>query len=291
MAAKSDYYQILGVSKTASTEEIKSAYRKEALKWHPDRHSGESKKEAERRFKEINEAYQVLSDPQKRSSYDQFGHSAFTPGGGAEGYPFSDRPGSRAGPFSYTYTTNMGENPFEGFDFGDPFDIFETFFGGGFGRQSRRLPRYSIQIDFMEAINGVKKEVSVEGKKRTIKIPAGVNEGTNISFNDFILTVNIRPHKVFQRNGADIYLDLEIPLSLAILGGDVDVPTVHDKEIKLRIRPGTRPGTMIRLRGEGAPVLNGRGRGDQYVKINVAIPEHLTSTQRKLLEDLREQGL
>src|SRR3989344_3473026 len=125
MATNTDYYDILGVSKSASAEEIKKAYRKQALEWHPDRHK-DNKEEAEKRFKEINEAYQVLSDPQKKSAFDQFGHDAFTPGGGFRGggNPFAGGAQSgRYGPFTYTYTTNGGQNPFS--DFGDPFDIFE----------------------------------------------------------------------------------------------------------------------------------------------------------------------
>ncbi|MEK7112793.1 MAG: DnaJ domain-containing protein, partial [Patescibacteria group bacterium] len=126
MAAKSDYYDILGVPKTASAEEIKKAYRKQALEWHPDKHKDE-KEAAEKRFKEINEAYQILSDSQKRSAYDQFGHEAFAPGGGFRG---AGGFGGAGGPFSYTYTTVGGDggNPFAGFDFGDPFEIFEQFF-------------------------------------------------------------------------------------------------------------------------------------------------------------------
>src|SRR3989344_4035811 len=150
MAAKTDYYDILGISKGAPADEIKKAYRKQALEWHPDRHQGADKEAAEKRFKEINEAYQILSDPQKKSAYDQFGHEAFSPGGmGAGGFrgqnPFAQGgQGGQWGPFTYTYTTNGqgGGSPFEGFDFGDPFDIFESFFGGGspFGR-TRSIPR------------------------------------------------------------------------------------------------------------------------------------------------------
>ncbi|KKU63335.1 MAG: Chaperone protein DnaJ [Candidatus Woesebacteria bacterium GW2011_GWC2_47_16] len=185
-ASKSDYYDILGVSKNASSEEIKKAYRKQALEWHPDRHKDE-KEAAEKRFKEINEAYQILSDTQKRSAYDQFGHSAFSPGGMPGGSPFGQT--GRYGPFTYSYysTGGNGGNPFASFDFGDPFEIFEQFFGGGSPfRQARQVPRYSITLDFLEAINGVTKDVSISGKKRKVKIPAGVDEGSRINFGDFI---------------------------------------------------------------------------------------------------------
>lgn len=291
MAAKSDYYDILGVSKGASADEIKKAYRKQALEWHPDRHQ-DDKEVAEKRFKEINEAYQVLSDPQKRSAYDQFGHQAFSPGGmsGFAGFGQGTQSG-RWGPFTYTYTTRGGGSPFEGFDFGDPFDIFESFFGGSpFATRSARLPRYSISIDFMDAIRGTEKEVLIEGKKRKIKIPQGVDEGSRIKFEDFILSINVRPHEIFERDGADIYVRVAIPFSLAALGGTIAVPTV-DGETKIKIRPGTQSGTMIRLRGRGAPYLRGRGRGDEYVRITVAVPERLSREQKTLIENLKEVGL
>jgi len=295
MAAKSDYYDILGVTKGASAEEIKKAYRKQALEWHPDRHK-DDKEAAERRFKEINEAYQILSDTQKRSAYDQFGHNAFSPGGMPGGFggagPFGQQTG-RYGPFTYTYTTRGGNggSPFSGFDFGDPFDIFEQFFGGGNPfRQARQVPRYSIKIDFMEAIRGVNKEVEVEGKKRKIKIPAGIEEGVSINFGDFILSVNVRPHEIFERDGDDIFVKVAIPYSLAILGGDIKVPTV-DGDVKIKIRPGTQSGTMIRLREKGAPRLHGRGQGDEYVRINILVPEKLTKTQKQKIEEIKDEGL
>lgn len=293
MAAKSDYYDILGVDKGSSADEIKKAYRKKALEWHPDKHK-DNKEEAERRFKEINEAYQVLSDPQKKSAYDQFGHQAFAPGGAASGFgaqqgPFSQQ--GRWGPFTYTYTSSGGQNPFQGFDFGDPFEIFEQFFGGSpFGARSARKPRYSITIDFMEAIEGVEKEVEIEGKKRKIKIPAGINEGSRINFDDFILSVDIRPHDVFEREGDDIFVRVLIPYSLAVLGGSTEVPTV-DGDVKIKIRPGMQSGTMMRLRVKGAPRLRGRGRGDQYVRLQVVVPEKLSREQKRLIEELQEEGI
>ncbi|OGM03062.1 hypothetical protein A2115_02295 [Candidatus Woesebacteria bacterium GWA1_41_8] len=297
MAAKSDYYDILGVAKSASADEIKKAYRKQALEWHPDRHK-DDKEAAEKRFKEINEAYQVLSDQQKRAAYDQYGHAAFSPGGAASGFggqnPFAGgQAGGQWGPFTYTYTTRGGDgsSPFSGFDFSDPFEIFESFFGGGspFGR-ARSMPRYSLTIDFMEAIHGVEKEVSIEGKKHKIKIPAGVNEGQSIRFDNFILSVNIKPHDVFERDGADIFVTVEIPFSLATIGGEIKVPTV-DGEVKIKVRSGTQPATMVRLRGKGAPKIHSRGKGDAYVKLMVAVPERLTREQKELMKQMREEGL
>jgi len=295
MAVKTDYYDILGVSKSASADEIKKAYRKQALEWHPDRHK-DDKEAAEKRFKEINEAYQILSDPQKKSAYDQFGHAAFTPGGGnPAGNPFAGF-GGQTGPFTYTYTTGGdGQgNPFGNFDFGDPFDIFEQFFGGGnpFGQAARRqqIPRYSTQIDFMEAAKGVSKEVNIGGKRRRIKIPAGIYEGARINFGDFTLSVNIKPDKLFERQDDDIYVSVAIPFSLSVLGGEIKVPTI-DGDIKLRIRSGTPGGTMMRLRERGVPHLHGRGKGDEYVRINVSIPEKLNHEQKRIIEEMKDEGL
>lgn len=295
MAAKSDYYDILGVNKSATAAEIKAAYRKKAIEWHPDKHK-DNKEEAETKFKEINEAYQVLSDSQKRQAYDQFGHQAFAPGGAASGFggrnPFAGGQGGGFGPFTYTYTTNgQGGSPFSGFDFGDPFEIFESFFGGGspFGRAQRK-PRYSISIDFMDAVKGVVKEAQIEGKKRKIKIPPGVNDGSRIGFDDFVLSINVKPHEVFERDGADVYVREYIPFSLATMGGQIKVPTV-DGDVKVKVRPGTKSGTMVRLRGKGIQHLRGRGKGDEYVKLIVAVPEKLTRDQKRLIKELQDEGL
>lgn len=293
MSTKSDFYDILGIARTASASEIKAAYRKLALIWHPDKHSGTDKTEAERKFKEINEAYQILSDPQKKQSYDQFGHA---PAGG--GNPFAGG-GAGQGPFQYYYSS--GGNPFGGsgaqsFDFGDPFEIFEQFFGGqggsafGGGGRAKRKPRYSVAIDFMDAVNGSEIEVAIEGKRKKIKIPAGVDEGSRIDFSDFTLSLNVRPSDRFEREGSDIYNSLEISYSMAVLGGETKVETV-DGEVKIRIRPGTRPGSMIRLRERGVPHLKSRGRGDHYVRILISVPSRLSREQKKLFEDLQETGL
>jgi len=291
MATKSDYYDILGVSKSASADEIKKAYRKQALEWHPDRHK-DDKEAAEKKFKEINEAYQVLSDPQKRAAFDQYGQAAFTPGGAPGGNPFAGGFGGAGGPFTYTYTSG-GENPFGNAGFGDPFDIFEAFFGGGnpFGSSARQAkPRYSIAINFMDAVEGVSKEVSIGGKKRKIKIPAGIYEGATIDFGDFRLSVSIKPDKVFERQDDDIYVTVGIPFSLAVLGGEIEIPTV-DGDLKLKIRSGIQGGTMMRLRERGITHLHGRGKGDEYVRINVIVPEKLNRKQKDVIEEMREENL
>jgi len=292
-AGKTDYYDILGVTKEASADELKKAYRKQAMEWHPDKHQGGDKEAAEKRFKEINEAYQILSDANKRQAYDKFGHSAFSPGGaGARGgNPFAGGYGGQQGPFQYTYTTNAANG--QQFDFGDPFEIFEQFFGGGspFGQRGPRIPRYSIDIDFMDAVHGVEKDVSIEGKKRTIKIPAGVDDGSRIQFNDFILSINVKPSATFERDGADVYVEKLVPFSSLVLGDNVSVPTLNGKDLKLKIRAGTQPGSYIRLRGEGIKHLRHQGHGDLYVKVNVQVPKKLTRAQKDVFKNLQEEGL
>lgn len=291
MASKSDYYDILGVDKSATEASVKSAYKKKALEWHPDRHK-DNKEEAEKRFKEINEAYQILSDSSKKSAYDQHGHAAFAPGGRGGASPFAGAAGGQ-GPFKYTYTNVGGQgSPFSGFDFGDPFDIFESFFGGGGGfKQTRQIPRYSIKIDFLDAINGVTKEVKMEGKTKKIKIPAGVDEGTRINFGNFSLSINVTPHGVFERDGDDVYVKITIPYSLAVLGGEIKAPLLDGKEVKLKVRPATQSGTMIRLKGKGAPNPHHRGKGDQYVRLNILVPEKPSRTQKKIIQDLENEDL
>src|SRR6266404_5710004 len=253
-----NYYETLGISKSASAEEIKKAYRKQALEWHPDKHA-DNKAAAEAKFKEINEAYQVLSSPQKKQIYDAGGNpnqAGGNPFGSAQGGPFG-----QGGTYSYSYNGQNGENPFG--DFGDPFDIFAQFFGGGspFGARGRAKPRYSIAIDFMEAVKGVSKTVDIGDKRRTIKIPAGVNTGNTIDFGDFTLSITVSRHKTFERQGDDIFISASVPFSMAILGGEIVVPTTNG-EIRIKVRKGTQAGTMIRLKGEGAPKLSGRGSGD-----------------------------
>lgn len=292
MATKADYYEILGVSKGASKEEVKRAYRQQALKWHPDRHK-DNKSQAEAKFKEVNEAYEVLSDPKKKQAYDQFGHAAFGPGAGAGGFGFPSDGSTRTykqGPFTYTYTTYGGGSPFEdlGFDFGgfsDPFEIFESFFGRSspFTR-GPQIPRYGMTLDFMEAVKGCTKEVVIGGGKKKINFPAGVDDGTRIKFRDFYVTIDVKPHHVFKREGQDLFVDLPISFPQAALGGVVQAPTI-DGDLKLRIQPGTQPGTLIRLRGKGVPFVRGRGRGDQYVRIRVEIPCKLSQRQKELLRD------
>ncbi|MBU0576489.1 DnaJ domain-containing protein [Patescibacteria group bacterium] len=286
MATKRDYYEILGLDKNASGSEIKAAYRKMALKHHPDKNKAS---DAEEKFKEINEAYQVLSDEKKKKAYDQFGHAAFDPASGMGSNPFSGA--SRQGPFTWSYSTSSGaggQNPFSNVDFGDPFEIFESFFGGGFSRQGsgfRPRARYSLRIDFMEAANGVEKQVEVDGRKHKIRVPAGANDGTRIRFDDFDISIEVKPHEKFKRDGYDVFIDQDISFATAALGGNIQVPTLSG-QLKLKIRSGTQSHTLVRLRGEGVSHLRGRGRGDLYVRLIVKVPEGLSKEEKRIIEQL-----
>lgn len=293
-----DFYEVLGIAKSASPDEIKRAYRKLALEYHPDRNKS---KEAGEKFKEVNAAYEVLSDSQKKAQYDQFGHAAFEQGAGqgpfGGGFGGGQERTGRYGPFTYTYTTS-GRNPdFDMGGFSDPFEIFEQFFGGGspFGARQRR-PTYGLTISFMDAVKGIEREVDLPAsgagggtKKMKIKIPAGVDDGTRIRFGEFDVVVEVTPDKRFQRQGADLVSELPISITQASLGDDVEVETI-DGNVKLRINGGTQSGTMVRLRGKGVPSPRGSGRGDHYIRINVVIPRHLSRHQKDLLKEFEEES-
>lgn len=297
MATKHDYYEILGVSKNATGDELKRAYRKLALEWHPDRNKS---KEATEKFKEINEAYEILSNSEKKAAYDQFGHAAFEQGGMGQGSPFgggfSQGQTYRQGPFTYTYYNNGGGNPFDGADLGgfsDPFELFEQFFGGaspfGGGRTRRRRSTYSLTIDFMEAVHGAQKEVEIGGKEMKIKIPAGVDGSSRIRFDDFDIVVDVKPDKIFKRDGYDVSVDVPVSFAKASLGTAIEVPTI-DGPVKLKIPSGTQPNAVIRLRGKGIPYVRGSGRGDEYIRIKVTVPSKLTRHQKELLEEFEKDS-
>lgn len=287
--ANSDYYSILGVEKSATPDEIKKAYRKLAVQFHPDKNKS---KEAIGKFKEITKAYEVLSDAQKRQTYDQFGAAAFEQGAGGPGGPF----GGAGGPFGgfggaqgpFTYSTNGQGFDFDFGGFSDPFEIFEQFFGGGFSRQPRRAV-YSLGITFDEAVNGTEKEVSIDGKKQKIKIPAGVDSGNRIRFGEFDVVFDVTPHKKFQREGSDVITEEEITFSQAALGDQLTVDTVTG-QVNIKIAPGTQPGTLIRLTGKGIQRIRSNGRGDHYVKIKLHVPTKLSKNQKDLLEQLEKES-
>lgn len=354
--ANKDYYEVLGISRDASEGDIKKAYRKSAMKYHPDKNKGN--KEAEEKFKDINEAYQVLSDPEKKEQFDRFGTTDFNGGGfGAGGF------GSGMGGFE---------------------DIFDSFFGGGFGgssRSRRDAPRrgadleYSINLTFEEAVFGVEKEVSIaknetcdtcrgtgakpgtnpktcdrcggagqvkhqrntplgsfvstatcdkcagsgkiieekchkchgkgtvrNNKKISINIPSGVDNGNVLPLRgqgepgenggpmgDLYINIRVSPHAKFKRKGFDINIEEHITFGKAILGTELKVETI-DGEVKYKIPEGTQSGTVFRLRGKGVQRVNGRGRGDQYVKVIVDVPKNLSDKQKQALFTYMEAG-
>lgn len=354
MADKRDYYEVLGVDRNASADEIKKAYRKLAKKYHPDLNP-DDKAGAEAKFKEASEAYEVLSDADKKSRYDRYGHAGVDPNAAA---------GYGSGGFG-------GFGGFEDFDLGD---IFGSFFGGGASRRNPNGPQrgrdvqMSVDLTFEEACFGTKKEVTVshteqcsachgsgaaegthptrctacggsgqvrsvqrtpfgsmqtmrtcevcrgkgtiikepcktcrgEGslrrsKKINVNIPGGIDTGQTLNVRgegdvgknggpsgDLLITVRVRPHKIFVRQGSDIMCDYPISFVQATLGGEVMVPTI-DGNVTYNIPEGTQPGTVFRLKGKGAVKLNGSSRGDQYVKVQVEIPKGINEKQKDLL--------
>lgn len=367
MAEKRDYYEVLGVEKSASKDEIKKAYRQLAKKYHPDMNKAS---DAEEKFKEVQEAYEVLSDDQKRAAYDQFGHagtSGFQGGGGFEGFP-------QGADFSGFDFGGMG-------DFADIGSIFDSFFGGAFGggRRSRTQAergsdiQVKLELVFEDAVFGIdevikyKRRVHCEkcngsgakdGTSKTtcptckgagrvtrvqrsfigtiqtttacpecrgsgeiikekcpecaglgqvekveelkLKIPKGTPDGLLLrfrekghaganggSYGDLYVQIEVKQHKIFERQGDDIYLDREIDVITAVLGGEFEVPTLHG-DVKVKVKAGTQPGTILRLTGKGAPKLRGSGNGNQYVQLRVIVPKRLTKEQRKLWEELGE---
>lgn len=302
MATKRDYYEILGVSKTASDAEIKSAYRKLARKHHPDIDKTVG---ADVRFKEISEAYQVLSDAQKKKAYDQFGHAAFDrsggfggAGAGAGGFnPF----GGQGGWQTYSWSSGGG-NPNIQFDFGgfeDPFELFEQIFGSGgagpFGQGFRRRPTYQLSLTFDEAIQGVTKEIEIESrnaegrlqrKRMKIKVPAGVDNGTKVRFGDLDIVFNVARNQQFLREGTDIFSEITVNIPQLVLGDIFEVDTVQGK-VKVRVPPGTQPGSLVKLKGKGAPRLGSSGHGDHYVRVNLDVPQNPSKEEKQLYEELK----
>jgi len=285
-----DYYELLGVKKGATDAEIKTAYRKQALEWHPDRNKTAG---AAERFKEINKAYEVLSNPQKKQMYDQYGKDAFERGG----YGRASSGAQQQGPFNYTYTNYGGQDPFGGMGgvdgFSDPFDIFEQFFGfggaaGGSHRQRKRRDVYQLELSFLEAIRGVTKETVIKGKSKSIKIPAGVDDGMRIRFDEFDVLVRVRPDSRYKRDGQDLSIEHNISYATAVLGGETTVDTL-DGPIKLRVRPGTKSGTHVRLREHGVVYPQQSQKGDLYITYTIQVPEKTSHRAKELLEELAKE--
>lgn len=286
--SKKDYYEVLGVSKSASEAEIKSAYRKLARQHHPDIDKSAG---AAERFKEVSEAYQVLSDLNKRKQYDQFGTAGPTNpfGGGGGGWQ------------QYNWSSGAG-NPNIQFDFGgfeDPFELFEQIFGGGspFGSAFRRRPTYQLNLTFDEAIKGVTKEVEIESrntegrlerKRMKIKVPAGVDNGTKMRFGDMDIEFRVTRNPEFLREGADIFSEIKVSIPQLVLGDVFEVNTVSGK-VKVKVPPGTQPGSLVKLKGKGASRLGG-GHGDHYVRVNLEIPKNPSKQEKQLYEELYNLG-
>lgn len=302
--AGTDYYKILGVTKGVSDDAIKKAYRKLAMTHHPDKTKGD--KSAEEKFKQISEAYAVLSDKEKRQQYDTFGSAGF----------------------QQRYSQ---EDIFRGFDFGD---IFKEFgFGGGgrggnrgrggrfsfnpedlFGQAGQPAQRkgsdlvYELPLTLKEVVTGVSKTVAFQhggrSEKITVKIPKGMTTGKRLRLSgkgepspyggspgDLFIKAKVLDDPVYDVEGNDLYVTHEVKLSEAILGASISVPTLEGTELSLRIPPGTKHNTKMRFSGYGLPHMNGNGRGDLYARIHVSLPKKLTGKQKKLIEQLAATGL
>ena len=352
--AKADYYEILGVNRDATAAEIKSAFRKLAKQYHPDLHPGD--KEAEQKFKDINEAYEVLSDEKKRAQYDQFGHAAFDPtasggysGGGGFG-GFEDIFSAFTGGFGFGGFSQQGRNngPMQGRDL--RYNLTITFEEAAFGAQKEILvPREEnckacggtgakpgtspvtctacggtgqvrVQQNTMfgsfatvrtcEACNGTGKIIQEacpecrgrgrvnKSKRIVVNVPAGIDNGQSLNMRgegeaglrggpagDLYITISVKPHKLFTRQGTDLYLDMNIPMTVAVLGGEIQVPTLKGN-VKYTVPEGTQPGTTFRLREQGITRINSTAKGDLFVRTNIAIPKKLSDEQRELVKRL-----
>jgi curved DNA-binding protein len=293
-----DYYQILGISRSASADEIRAAYRKLALKYHPDRNP--DNKQAEEKFKEMNEAYQVLSDPQKRARYDQLG-SAYSnyqrSGGQPEGFDWGQWYTSSAGGQQVNFDDLFGGAGGGGFS-----DFFSAIFGGmggmsGTDVRTRRAPVYEqpVSISLQEAYEGATRLLETGGRRVQIKIPAGARTGTKVRVaggapdgSDLYLKVAVQSDQRFERDGVDLYAPVSVDVFTAILGGEVEVPTMSGR-VKLTIPAGTQHDQKIRIAGRGMPQLkNSQVKGDLFVQVKIRVPKNLTAEQKSLLQKARE---
>ena len=304
-----DYYKILGVDRKATQDEIKKAFRKLAMKYHPDQNK--DNKQAEEKFKEINEAYEVLSDPQKSERYDQLGSS----------YAQWQQRGGNPGNFNWSEWYGGQGAQVNPEDFGDIFGGFSDFFRVIFGgmpasgstqfrqatrpgaRQVNRQPaklEQKVQITLEEAYSGTQRILQVDDRRIEVKIPAGARNGTKVRVAgagpangfgqkaDIYLVIEVLPHNRYSVNGSDLTTEVKIDLFTAVLGGKVTVPTLSGN-VSLTIPPGTQPGQKFRLSGRGMPILKSANSfGDLYVQVNVEIPKKLTDNQRRLFEEMKK---
>lgn len=298
-----DYYKVLGVDRKASQDEIKRVYRKLAMKYHPDRNP--DNKEAEEKFKQINEAYEVLGDEKKRSHYDRLGNSyqQWQTSGGQGNFNWADwfMQGSPQG------GTRVEVGNFEDlFASGGFSDFFNTIFGGlgGFTRgQTRRAARprtyeQPTTISLLEAYHGTTRTIQIGNRRVEVKIPAGAKTGTKVrvagvvpgasgQVEDLYLVINVSPDAQFERKGDDLYCETSTDLYTAVLGGQVNVSTPAGN-VLLTVPSGTQPGQTFRLAGRGMPKLRSQTHGDLYVRLKIQLPRNLTSQQRQLFEQLRK---
>ncbi len=308
--AKRDYYDVLGVGRTATEKEIRQAYRKLARKYHPD--VNPSDKTAEAKFKEIGEAYEVLVDKEKRAKYDRFGHNwqqmadqeeaARRAGFGGAGF------GARPGGFTWQTRSGPDVGEFEGFS-----DILEQILQGSAGGRrtgfrTRTHPmsgedlEHPVEIGLAEAITGTTRLLQVEGpesRRLEVKIPAGVRDGSRVRIageggagmrggprGDLYLVISIRPDPNFERQGDDLYTEVPVPLATLMLGGEIHVPTPKGTRLALRIPPETQNGKQFRLAGQGVPHLGTSGRGDLYARVKAVLPTDLTPREKQLFQEL-----
>jgi curved DNA-binding protein len=316
-----DYYKMLGVDKGAGVDEIKKAYRKLALKYHPDRNPSD-KKRAEEKFKEISEAYAVLSDPEKRKQYDEFGTDTFRQkftqedifrdfdindilrgfGFGNLGGEFTWQGGRAGGGRRRAYTTQRKADPYG--------DLFGQ---QAYGQREAPAPtdqdiEYNLSITMEESVLGAEKKLSLKKgdmiEEVSVKIPAGISSGKKLRLagkglhgpyggpaGDLYLNIQVLPHPIFSRDGDDLYVEKTVSFSQACLGSAIEVPTLGGAPKRLKIPAGTQSNTKIRMKGFGVPHLKGEGHGDQFVRIFVDVPKKLTARQSDLIRKLSEEGL
>lgn len=288
-----DYYKILGIEKSATEKEIKNAYRKLARKYHPDLNPND--KDAHRKFQEINEANEVLSDPEKRKKYDEYGQDW------KHGEEFE-----KARKQQQQYSRSTAGNTYSGPEFGNDFsDFFESMFGE-YGRSGGQQTKFrgqdykaELELSLEEASKTHKQTLTVNGKNIRITVPAGVENGQTIKINghggpgvnggpsgDLYLTFNIAAHPTFRRVGQDLYIEQDLDLYTAVLGGGITIDTLNGR-VKLKVAPETQNGTKVKLKGKGFPVYKKEGEfGDLYITYSIKIPKNLTERQKALFEEL-----
>ena len=302
-----DYYKTLGVEKSASQDDIKKAFRKLALEFHPDKNKGNP--EAEKRFKEASEAYSTLSDPNKRAQYDRFGSAGpagagFNPGAGAQG-GFGGGQGFGGFDFSQFQQSGFGGS-FNGqnveFDLGD---IFGEFFGGGSRRPRKgRNITIDLQVSFKDAVFGLEREISTGKGSLVVKIPPGMENGQGLRIadrgeeghggrGDLIVRVWVEPNKLFRKEGYNLIMDMSVKLSTALVGGAVELETL-DGKIEVKIPQGTSHGEILRVKGKGVPMTergtSGR-RGDILIVTHVEMPRKISKNAQRLVEELKKEGI